>query len=338
MTPLLEIRDLVKHFPVGQGWLNRNKEKVYALNGVSLTLMPGETIGVVGESGCGKSTLGRTLVRLHEITAGQILLKGQDFSRLSGDELRQARRHIQMIFQDPSSSLNPRMKIRDVLAEPFEVHPDFLDGQHIEHAINSLLDLVNLPHAFKDRFPHELSGGQKQRIGIARAIALRPQLVIADEPVSALDVSVQSQILNLLMDLKAAFGLSMIFISHDLAVIEHVSDKVAVMYLGRIVEWAEARDLYQSPLHPYTLSLLEAVPRIEGSGFHKQKRKLEGDVPSPLRPPPGCHFHPRCRFANDRCRTEAPVLRDFSEHGVRHHVACHHVDQVREVMRHEIIP
>lgn len=326
MTKLLEVDQLTKHFPITSHAWRAKSGKVHALNGVSFQLQEGEICGIVGESGCGKSTLGRTLVRLYEPTSGQIKIHGHDLAAVNGANLKRLRRDIQMIFQDPSSSLNPRLKIEDILREPYQVHPDYIPESHVNQAIDELMDIVNLPRSFRKRFPHELSGGQKQRVGIARALALRPKLIIADEPVSALDVSVQSQILNLLMDLKSTFGLSMIFISHDLAVVEHISNKVGVMYLGRIVEWAEVNALFRKALHPYTRFLLEAIPRIENPGESRQVQRLQGDVASPIDPPTGCTFHPRCPLATEICRREVPLMRDFSGGRGVHQVSCHHAD------------
>lgn len=317
---LLETRGLVKHFPVRGGLLGREVARVHAVDGVSLQVRRGRTLGVVGESGCGKSTLGRTLLRLMEPTAGEILFEGQDLMRLTRNELRPLRRQMQIVFQDPFSSLNPRWTIGDILAEPFEIHREFSSRAQLRERIRELLVEVGLHADAADRYPHEFSGGQRQRIGIARAVALRPKLIVADEPVSALDVSIQSQILNLLMDLRDRYGLSYIFIAHDLAVIEHISDDVAVMYLGKIVEHAPSKLLYERPVHPYTQALIASIPVAEVRDRPRDRPLLQGDVPSPLNPPSGCRFHTRCPHAQEICRTREPELKPIAG---EHLVACH---------------
>ena len=322
MTPLLEVQGLRKHFPIKGGLLGRTVARVHAVDGVSFTMRHGETLGLVGESGCGKSTLGRTMLRLYEPTAGSVRFDGVDLVTLTPAELRAKRRDMQIIFQDPFSSLNPRMSIGRVLAEPYLIH-GLGTKKEIDGKVRRLLETVGLPAEAADRYPHEFSGGQRQRIGIARAISLNPKLIVADEPVSALDVSIQSQILNLLVDLRKQFKLSYLFVAHDLAVIEHISDTVAVMYLGKIVEYARSEDLYGKTSHPYTKALISAIP-VPELGAKRERQVLKGDVPSPINPPSGCHFHPRCPLATDRCRTEAPELRDIGSPGRPHLVSCHY--------------
>jgi len=321
-SPLLEVKQLKKHFPIKGGLFGRTVQRVYAVDGVSLTLRRGETLGLVGESGCGKSTLGRTILRLYEPTAGQVQFDGVNLLALSPKQLRRKRRDMQIIFQDPFSSLNPRMTVGGVLAEPFLIH-GLGTRNELEARIATLLETVGLPAEAAGRYPHEFSGGQRQRIGIARAIALNPKLIVADEPVSALDVSIQSQILNLLVDLRKNLGLSYLFVAHDLAVIEHISDSVAVMYLGKIVEYASGDELYAKPSHPYTRALISAIP-VPDLDAKKQRQVLKGDVPSPISPPSGCYFHPRCPLATERCSLEAPELRDIGSKGKPHLVSCHY--------------
>ena len=320
---LLEVRDLKMHFPIKGGLFGRTRDYVYAVDGVSFALKSGQTLGLVGESGCGKSTLGRTILRLYEPTSGAITFEGNDLLKLNAAQMREKRRDMQIIFQDPFSSLNPRMSIQAVLSEPFLIHK-IGTTKEIAMRVSELLDLVGLPANAATRYPHEFSGGQRQRIGIARALALNPKLIVADEPVSALDVSIQSQILNLMVDLRKKFKLSYIFVAHDLAVIEHISDIVAVMYLGRIVEFASADDLYKRPMHPYTKALISAIP-VPEYGKKKERIGLQGDVPSPISPPKGCHFHPRCPFATDICKREIPESRNFGTEQNPHMVACHNV-------------
>ncbi|MBV8392128.1 MAG: dipeptide ABC transporter ATP-binding protein [Alphaproteobacteria bacterium] len=317
-APLLEVTDLKKHFPIHKGVFSRVSGHVYAVDGVSFTIGRGETLGLVGESGCGKSTVGRTLLRLLEPTAGAVKVAGEDITRLEGEQLLPYRRRMQMIYQDPYASLNPRMMAGEIVGEPLVVH-QIGTPQERREKVAALFDRVGLRPEAAARYPHEFSGGQRQRIGIARALALNPDLIVGDEPVSALDVSIQAQIINLLMDLQDEFGLSYLFVAHDLAVVEHISHRVAVMYLGRIVEATDKRTLFTRPLHPYTESLLLAVP-VPDPRVKRQKRVLQGDVPSPINPPSGCHFHARCPYAMARCRVEAPKLREVVP---GHVAACH---------------
>jgi peptide/nickel transport system ATP-binding protein len=320
--PLLEVDHLRTYFPVRGGVFLTAKAICKAVDDVSLAIAPGETLGLVGESGCGKSTLAKTVVRLLKPAGGSVRFEGTDLAPLSRRELKPFRRQIQMIFQDPADSLNSRQSVGKLLEEPFVIHHLGTADERREW-VARLLDTVGLPARATERFPFEFSGGQRQRIGIARAIALRPKLVLCDEPVSALDVSIQSQILNLLLDLQRELGLSYLFVSHDLAVVKHVSDRIAVMYLGRIVEIGDADQVYLRPRHPYTRVLLAAVPEPDP----RRRRRLEvveGDVPTPINPPSGCHFHPRCAHAEERCRVEAPVLREVGEAGgPSQRVACH---------------
>jgi len=316
--PVLEVRDLKKHFDIRHGFLRRSGGVVFAVDGVSFSIAPHETLGLVGESGCGKSTVGRTVLRLIEPTEGSIRLDGRDITYLDKRELRPFRPQMQIIFQDPFSSLDPRMSAGDIVAEPLRVH-GIASGRALKGIVAGLFDRVGLRQAQMDNFPHQFSGGQRQRIGIARALALKPKLIVADEPVSALDVSIQAQVLNLMMDLQREMGLAYLFISHNLAVVEHISHRIAVMYLGRIVEYTDKRTLFTRPLHPYTESLLLAVP-VPDPRVKRQKRLLQGDVPSPINPPSGCHFHTRCPYAVDRCRAEAPALREVKPGQL---VACH---------------
>jgi oligopeptide/dipeptide ABC transporter ATP-binding protein len=321
-APLLDVRDLRMHFPVRGGVLRRAKAWCRAVDGVSLSLRAGETLGLVGESGCGKSTLGKTIVRLNTPTAGYIRFNGTDLAPLSARALKPHRRELQMVFQDPAASLNARHSVGEILAEPFIIH-GVGDSADRAARVSKLLDRVGLPASAAERFPFEFSGGQRQRIGIARALALNPKLIICDEPVSALDVSVQGQVLNLLLDLQRELGLAYLFIAHDLAVVKHVSDRIAVMYLGRIVELADADDLYRRAAHPYTRALISAIPVPEPR--RKSTRiVLSGDVPSPINPPSGCPFHPRCPHATDRCRAETPALRQPDPARPGHVVACHY--------------
>ena len=317
--PLLEVDGLEKHFPVSGGWFGRSTARVRAVDGVSFHIDRGETLSLVGESGCGKSTVGRAILGLAGETGGRIVLDGQRIDRLSAAAFRPLRRRVQVVFQDPFSSLNPRQRVRDALAEPMHNFGLARGGAAIEARVAALLDKVRLPRDAAGRFPHEFSGGQRQRIGIARALAAEPDLIVCDEAVSALDVSVKAQIVNLLQDLQRELGLALLFISHDLAVVEHMTHRVAVMYLGQIVEMAPKRALFAAPQHPYTLALLSAVP-VPEPGAARERILLKGDVPSPIDPPPGCRFHTRCPFAFDRCRGEAPALRPL---GDGHSAACH---------------
>src|SRR5438132_10667187 len=315
---VLEVTDLKKHFPVKRGIIRRTVGQVYAVDGVSFDVREGETLGLVGESGCGKSTVARTVLRLLEPTSGTIKLDGHDITHLSKAELRQHRRGMQMIFQDPYSSLNPRMTAGDIVGEPLEVHGVGGRKQKTE-LVTALFEQVGLSAAQMKSFPHEFSGGQRQRIAIARALALNPTLIVADEPVSALDVSIQAQVINLMMHLQREKRLSYLFIAHELAVVEHISHRIAVMYLGKIVEYADKKTLFTTPLHPYTEALLSAVP-VPNPKLKRAKRPLAGDVPSPMYPPSGCAFHTRCGYAQERCRRETPPLREVAP---GHWVSCH---------------
>ena len=320
--PLLEVTDLVVHFPIKSGILvDREVATVHAVDGVSLTLHEGETLGLVGESGCGKSTLCRAILQLVSPTSGSVRFAGDELVGRSRRDLRPLRRELQMIFQDPFASLNPRKRVGQIIGDPIELH-GLARGAELKRRVLELLERVGLQAEHYNRFPHEFSGGQRQRIGIARALALQPKLIIADEPVSALDVSVQAQIINLLEELQDEFGLSYLFVAHDLGVVRHVSARVAVMYLGKIVETSASDALYRNPLHPYTNALLSAVPIPDPRRNSERERiTLEGDVPSPIDPPPGCRFHTRCASATDVCRTEEPALAELAP---GHFAACHH--------------
>ena len=313
---LLEAHDLVKHFPV-----RRSRDVVHAVDGVSLDVRRGETLGIVGESGCGKSTLGRLLVRLQEPTSGTVRFRGDDITKLSRRGLRPFRREMQMIFQDPYASLNPRKRVGQIVADPLQIHR-IGTAEETRLRVQELLKVVGLSPDHVNRYPHEFSGGQRQRIGVARALALNPQLIVADEPVSALDVSIQAQVINLLDDLQDDFQLTYVFIAHDLGVVHHVSDRIAVMYLGVVVEIGPSDPLFLQPIHPYTEALLSAIPPIEAdSGVARERIVLEGEVPSPIDPPSGCRFHPRCPYATEICHSEQPV---FTDHGDGRFAACHH--------------
>jgi oligopeptide/dipeptide ABC transporter ATP-binding protein len=318
---LLEATELVKHFPVrSTAFRGGRGEVVHAVDGVSLDVRRGETLGIVGESGCGKSTLGRLLVRLHEPTSGRLLFDGTDITTLSRRELRPFRREMQMIFQDPYASLNPRKRVEQILEDPFRIHRS-LGHAETRQRVRALLELVGLSPDHASRYPHEFSGGQRQRIGVARALALNPKLIVADEPVSALDVSIQAQVINLLDDLQDEFDLTYVFIAHDLGVVHHVSDRIAVMYLGVVVEIGPSDALFLSPIHPYSEALLSAIPAIEADDeVQREQIVLEGEVPSPVKPPTGCRFHPRCRYATEICSVERPQLVDF---GGGRFAACH---------------
>ncbi len=321
LKPLLQVRGLKKYFPIHKGFFGRHVGDVRAVDGVDLDIYPRETLGVVGESGCGKTTVGRTILRLIEPTAGSALFDDQDVFSLPRDELRALRRNMQIIFQDPYSSLNPRMTVGAIIGDALELHGLARGDERFDLA-KELLERVGLQGSYINRYPHEFSGGQRQRIGIARAVALRPRFIVCDEPVSALDVSVQAQILNLLMDLQRDLSLTYLFIAHDLSVVKHIADRVAVMYLGRVVELSVCDDLYDAPLHPYTQALLSAIPHPSPSR-RKDRVILQGDVPNPIAPPSGCHFHPRCPLAFDRCKVDAPTLVTARD---GHKVACHLYD------------
>lgn len=317
-TPLLEVRNLTKHFPITGGLWNREQARVYAVDGVSFSVAAGETLGIVGESGCGKSTVGKTILRLEDATRGQVLLKGKDITGLSRGAMLGHRREMQVIFQDPYASLNSRMRAQDIVAEPLGNFDSGSRRARLEK-VADLFSRVGLRPDAMHRYPYEFSGGQRQRLGIARALALNPEIIIADEPVSALDVSVQAQVINLMMDLQQEMGLSYLFIAHDLAIVQHISHRIAVMYLGKIVEITDKRSLFRDPQHPYTQALLDSVP-VPNPRMRKARKVLKGDVPSPMNPPKGCSFNTRCPFAFERCFHEEPQLKDVVP---GHAAACH---------------
>jgi len=319
---LLEIKNLKKYFPVKAGVFRKTVGYVKAVDDISFTIKKGETLGLVGESGCGKSTTGRTILRLLEASSGEIWFEGKDVLSLGKQDLRSMRKEMQIIFQDPYASLNPRMTVADIVGEPLDIHNLVSNRKERKEKVEEILTSVGLGKEHMKRYPHEFSGGQRQRIGVARALAVDPKLIIADEPVSALDVSIQAQVINLMQDLQNEFGLTYLFIAHDLSVVKHISDRIAVMYLGKIVELADKKDLFANPLHPYTQSLLSAIP-IADPTYDKDRIILEGDVPSPVDPPSGCRFHPRCPKAMDICSKKIP---EFKEHKDGHFSACHLLD------------
>jgi len=321
---LLSVRNLSKRFPIRGGLFGREVASVKAVTNVSFDIRRGETLGLVGESGCGKSTLGRCILRLIEPTEGEVFFKGQDITKIGGEEMRKLRRNMQIIFQDPYASLNPRMTVEEILEEPLVIHRIGASKQDRRKRIFELLDLCGLRREAIARYPHEFSGGQRQRVCIARALAVNPEFIVCDEPVSALDVSIQAQIVNLMQDLQKELGLTYLFIAHDLKVVEHISSRVAVMYLGRVAELAEGEELYRDPKHPYTRALLSAIP-IPDPTYRKDRTILRGDVPSPMKPPTGCYFHPRCPVAQSNCSQDAPQLRNLAAPGKSpHEASCHY--------------
>jgi oligopeptide transport system ATP-binding protein len=323
---VISVRNLKKHFPIRRGILRRQVGAVQAVDGISFEIKRGETLGLVGESGCGKSTAGRTILQLLRPTAGDVYWGETNLTELKGEELRRSRRHMQIIFQDPYASLNPRMTVGDIIGEPLQIQ-HIGDSDSRKERVRELLELVGLNPYFVNRYPHEFSGGQRQRIGIARALSTNPTFIVADEPISALDVSIQAQVVNLLDDLKQDLGLTYLFIAHDLSMVRYISDRVAVMYLGRIVELSERDEVYDHPLHPYTQALLSAIPVPDPDEEAKRQRIiLEGDVPNPASPPPACRFHTRCSYASDICHQEDPEFRDLGSSDIPHMVACHHAE------------
>ncbi len=323
---LVKVRNLKKHFPIRRGVFRRQVGSVFAVDGISFDIYKGETLGLVGESGCGKSTAGRTILQLYEPTAGEVYWGDQELTKLKKEDLRKSRRHMQMIFQDPYASLNPRMTVGNIVSEPLRIQ-NIGNAASRKERVQELLSLVGLNPYFIKRFPHEFSGGQRQRIGIARALSTNPSFIVADEPISALDVSIQAQVVNLLDDLKQELGLTYLFIAHDLSMVRYISDRVAVMYLGHIVELGSRDEVYDHPLHPYTQALLSSIPVPDVD--HEDKRKriiLEGDVPNPSAPPPGCRFHTRCAYATDICRQDDPEFRNLGPEKAPHMVACHHAE------------
>ncbi|MDR0401181.1 MAG: ATP-binding cassette domain-containing protein [Treponema sp.] len=314
---ILEVENLVKHFPVKSG----SRKVVHAVDGVSIRIERGRTLGLVGESGCGKSTLARTIVRIYDPTAGRILIDGADIAALSQRQLKPIRKKIQMIFQDPFASLNARMTVKDIIAEPLRVHQIGAAGRERDEMVYEMLAKVGLERAHASRYAHEFSGGQRQRIGIARSLILHPEIIICDEPISALDVSIQAQVVNMLISFQQELGLTYLFIAHDLSMVRYVSDDVGVMYVGKLVEFSSGNELYKNPLHPYTQGLIQSAPAANPEAARVKKSiPIEGDIPSPISPPPGCRFHTRCRYASPRCKTEEPAMRDL---GAGHWAACH---------------
>ena len=321
---LVEVDGVTKYFPITAGVFSRHVADVKAVDGVSFSIKSGETLGLVGESGSGKTTIGRCIIRLLEPTTGAIRFGGEDITKIDGKSMRAKRKEMQIIFQDPYASLNPRMTVGDIIAEPLQIHK-LAKGPEVDAKVNDLLRTVGLSPYHANRYPHEFSGGQRQRIGVARALAVSPKFIVADEPVSALDVSIQAQVVNLLQDLQQQFGLTYLFIAHDLSVVRHISDRVAVMYVGKIMELADRDSLYERPLHPYTQSLLSAIPIPDPrSDARRERIILEGDIPSPVRPPSGCRFHTRCPIAYERCKVEVPELLNYGDH----FVACHKVQEL----------